>query len=284
MTFTWNDIAAKLDGNDFGPSLAAQLPIVIITWQGTGVDMWTGPPADTARAAVGAFPQLFAWQPVGNYPAATYPMGPSVAAGVAEGIRLATQVWPNNLLLPIGYSQGGICASHWWRDWCLTNGQQSRVVGAVTFGNPCRSPGYANGNAFAGWPMPGLKDGVVTGGISGPDCLTPSQTPATWLDFVEMGTDNGATELYTNCPVGSNPWTAEAQPGIVGTSIYNVVQNATVLDLAKVAADLFIPIGTVEEIINGLTFAGAGPAADHYNYSIDGAVEYLTGVVAKRFA
>ena len=53
----------------------------ILTWQGTGADMWTGFPAQTASAAQQANPNVFYWQPVGNWPAATYPMGPSVAAG-----------------------------------------------------------------------------------------------------------------------------------------------------------------------------------------------------------
>jgi hypothetical protein len=51
------------------------------------------------------------------------------------------------------------------------------VIAAVTWGNPCRATSVANGNVFAGWPMPGDVDGVVTGGIAGPDDLTPAQKP-----------------------------------------------------------------------------------------------------------
>jgi hypothetical protein len=211
-------------------------------------------------------------------------MGPSVDDGYNEGVRLATQVWPDNLIIPLGYSQGGICASHWWRDYILAINLQSRVPVGMAWGNPCRSPGFANGNAYAGWGLPGLVDGVETGGISGPDDLTPDQTPSNWLDFVWLGTDNGATELYTNTPVGADPWTAEAAPGIVETSIYNVVQQATVLDIVQVAEDLAVPVGIVEAIVNGFTFLGAGEAADHYDYDITPMVNYLTQVVAPQFS
>ena len=137
-------------------------------------------------------------------------------------MRQATEFWPNKLLIPIGYSQGAICASPFWRDWAIVNNQQSRIVAVLAWGNPCRSRGHAKGNAYAGWGMPGERDGVVTGGISGPDCLLPSQTPSNWLDFVWLG--SGATELYTNAPVGLNPWTAEAPAGLDETSRNVTVQ------------------------------------------------------------
>jgi hypothetical protein len=129
--------------------------------------------------------------------------------------------------------------------------------------------------------MPGNIDGFVTGGIAGPDCLTAAQTPSWWLDFVNTTTsDHGETELYANCPVGTDPWTAEAPPGKVGTSIYNVVQQATVLDVFAVAKDLEVPVGLVEEIVNGFEFLAAQGAADHYTYPIQPAIDYLTNVIA----
>lgn len=238
-------------------------------------------PASVASVVQKALPNIFYFQPVGNWPAQIYPMGPSVDQGYNEGVRLATKVHPNNLLFPFGYSQGAICASHFLRDFIIPNKLQNRVAGGITFGNPCRSPGIANGNARADWPMPGKIDGYVTGGIAGPDCLTAAQTPDGWLDFVNTTTsDHGQTELYANCPVGTNPWTAEAPPGKVGTSIYNVVQQATVLDVFAVAKDLGVPVGLVEEIVNGFEFLGAQGAADHYTYPIQPAIDYLTNVIA----
>lgn len=299
MATTWDDVASKLDGTASSPS-PGDLPIVLLTWAGTGSDMLnTGwpQPAAVGQAAEAAFPGVFKWQPIGNYPAAVYPMGASVTQGFNEGVRQATQVWPNNLLIPIGYSQGAICASHFWRDWAIANNQQHRIVAGLAWGNPLRSPGFANGNAFANWGMPPLLDGQVTGGIAGSDCLTPDQTPSNWLDFVWLGTDGGATELYTQCPVGSDPWVAEPLVGLDETLIYRMIVTQNfggtlqgLINLIVAAGEQFFTnpinmvIGLAEAIWNGLRFLGAGGAADHYAYNVQPMIDYLCRVVAPRFA
>jgi hypothetical protein len=273
---------------------APGLPITILTWQGTGVDMWTGFPAQVARATQNAYPKVFYWQPVGNWPASAYPMGPSVDAGVAEGQRLIQEVHTTGGLIPIGYSQGAICASHWWRDVVLNGPCQNRindVIAAVTWGNPCRSPGIANGNAFAGWPMPAAVDGVVTGGIAGPDDLTPAQTPAFWYDFVNTIAGPNNNDLYTDAPTGTNPWTAEAGPGLIETQIYNIVQQATAPDIFAIISDALKVVdpatsvtevlSIVEAIINGGLFAAQGGNAAHYTYDIAPAIAYLQQIGAK---
>jgi len=66
---------------------------------------------------------------------------------------LLTQVHTSGLVVLIGYSQGAICASHFWRDVILNpNGachnRVNDVIAAITWGNPCRAPGVANGNVF----------------------------------------------------------------------------------------------------------------------------------------
>ena len=289
MATTWSDVSDKLDGLYYPPQYSGTLPIILLTWSGAGVSMWdTTPPQPAAvgLAAATAFPQVFYWQPVGNYPASITnpPLGQSVDDGYNEGVRLATQVWTDNLIIPLGYSEGAICGSHWWRDYILANNLASRVPVGLMWGNPCRSPGLANGNAYAGWGMPGLVDGVLTGGIAGPDDLTPDQTPSNWLDFVWLGSDGGATELYSSCPVGPNPWTAEAPPGYVETTVYNAVYDPSLGTIEEVAEDVGMPIADAEAIANGLYFLGAGAAALHYNYDITPMVNYLTNVVAPIFA
>jgi hypothetical protein len=270
-------------------------PVTILTAQGTGVDMWTGPPADTARAVVAANPKAAFWQPIGEYPANVFPMGPSVQQGVAEGQRLLTNVYPTGPIILIGYSQGAIVTSKLWRDVILNGPLAHRakdVIASVTFGNPLRAPGVANGNVFAGWPLPNQVDGVVTGGISGTDDLRPEQTPAFWYDFVGIGGDGGASELYTNAPVGADPWTAEGPVGVLETQIYNIVQQATFADVLAIAGDVVKvfanPIGEivtiVEALINGGLFVVAGPNADHNTYDIGPAVRYLNQVVAAHAA
>lgn len=301
MTATWESIQANISGTSYAPPVSGDLPIVLMTWAGTGSPMdntaWPQPAA-VAQAAVDAFPNLFTWQPVGNYPASIFSpnMGASALDGYNEGVRLATQVWPNNLIIPLGYSQGAICGSWWWKNWAIPNGQQSRIPAALMWGNPLRSPGYANGNKYAGWGMPGKRDGQVTGGIAGPDCLTPAQTPDNWLDFVWLGGDGGATELYTNAPVGTNPWSKEPGVGLDETLIYQMIVTKDfggtlegLVALIESAVEQFInPIDMViamaEAIWNGLQFVGAGPSADHYAYDLTPMINYLTQVVAPQFA
>jgi len=45
-----------------------------------------------------------------------------------------------------------------------------------------------------------------------------------------------------------------------------VIQNAAFWDIVSVAGDLFVPLGTVEEIFNGLKFASQGVNAPHWQY------------------
>jgi hypothetical protein len=220
-------------------------------------------------------------------------MGPSVAAGVAEGQRLLSQVHTSGPIVLLGYSQGAICASHLWRDVILNpNGachnRVKDVIAAITWGNPCRAPGVANGNAFAGWPMPADVDGVVTGGIAGPDDLTPAQTPSWWLDFVNTTAGTNNNDLYADAPVGPTPATNEAGPGAIETQIYNIVQQATAPDIFAIVRDVLKlgidepieAISVTEAIVNGGLFAAAGPNAAHYTYDITPAIAYLAQVGA----
>lgn len=272
--------------------------ITILTWQGTGVDMWDADspqPYGAAQFVQKMYPQWVTLQPVGNYPASINSpwMGTSVQMGVDSAVSLlggappinaGDPVYPAGPVILWGYSQGAICTSHLWRDEILspTGRLHSRVgdvIAAVTYGNPCRCPGKANGNVRAGWGLPGKLDSQTTGGIAGPDCLTADQTPPWWMDYVWLGSNDGATELYTNCPVGDNPWTGEAAPGHVGTLVYNFIQQGTAIDFVEIAESLLTPIGMIEEIYNGLTFAVAGPNADHFAYNWLDSIVYVQSVV-----
>ena len=270
---------------------------VIMTVSGTGTNMWDQTPPQPAAVA-NALPGVangnsgpFFWQPVGNYPAAPFPMGPSVQDGVRELIRLVNGVYPpgnpvGQGIILLGYSQGAIVVSHFMRDHVVNpNGachaRWPDIVAVATWGNPCRAPGFASGNDFAGWPDPGNVDGVVTGGIAGPDDLHPSvYVPASttvrhyWGEFVN--TIGNGNDIYTACPVGTNPWTAEAPTGVVETNIYDIVQNVTPADIFQIILEVVAVIATVglelipiiEAIINGGLFAQAGPNAPHYTYDI----------------
>lgn len=239
------------------------------------------------------------WQPIG-YPAAVFPMDPSVqnaraqivaALGGPASSFYQAQVYPSGPFALSGYSQGALVTGQVWAQDVLSptgvlHHRLADCVSVVNFGDPYRCPGVANGNVYQGIPVPGTEDGAVTGGIAGPSDLTVAQTNAVnsfgkpvVMSFALPG------DLYASAPVGSNPWTAEAQAGAVGTSIYSLIEAGSFLSFIKIAEDLLVPIGTVEEIINGIGFAAAGTGAPHWLYAQEGCVNaaatYLTEIAAQ---
>lgn len=224
------------------------------------------------------FANIYFWQPVG-YPAAVFPMLPSVKVAVSELDRLVL-LHERSGLCPVGwpisasgYSQGAIATGMWWRDSVLNpNGachhRLNDIVGIVQFGDPLRSPGIANGNIVAGQPAPKLLDGQVTGGIAGPACLTAYQTP----DFLLSCALDG--DLYAASPVGADPWNSPSEVGKIQTRIYNVVVNGGMLDILKnaelIAEEFSQPLSTtlaaVQAIFGGLKFAFQGVNAPHWKY------------------
>jgi len=268
MTYDWLQLQCALDG------VAVPDRITYLSVNGTGVDMWTGFPADIGRALDD---ERFYWQPIG-YPGATFPMGPSVDAGVTELLN-QINLHPGQLVL-CGYSQGALVVAKAWRDHILNGSLNHRlpdVIGIITFGDPMRCPGIANGNVFAGQGLPQDLDGQTTGGIAGPDCLTPDETPTFFLSFANDG------DLYACAPVGADPWHNESAAGADETLIYNIVQNATVADVQAIAEEVLqviekpwtqvVPL--VGAIYNGGLFFSLGANAAHYTYKIDAAVAWL---------
>jgi hypothetical protein len=236
------------------------------------------------------------WQPIG-YPAAVFPMTPSVANARAQIVAALGgppsafyqgPVYDSGPFALSGYSQGAIATGNVWAlDILAVDGVLSHRLGdclsVVQFGDPLRCPGVSNGNVQQGIPIPGTADGDVTGGIGGPQDLTKVQTnyPNSMGNPVVMSFSLPG-DLYASAPVGPSPWTAEAAAGKVGTSIYSFIEAGSFTSLLKIAADLLIPIGMVEEIINGIGFAAAGTSAPHWRYGVEGCVnaaaQYLTGI------
>jgi len=254
---------------------------LLLTVQGTGVPDPYGPgfAGDLGRAlglvnpweaiankldGIVAPEAAVMWQPVG-YPAAVFPMGPSVEAGRAELVRQIQLRPAGTPLFLSGYSQGAIVTGRTWAlDILASNGvlhnRLPDVRGIIQFGDPLRCPGVANGNQIAGLPMPKNLEGQVTGGIAGPADLTPAQTPDFYLSCALDG------DLYSACPVGSSPWTAESRVGDVETGIYNIVESPSFGDVFAVAKDLLMPVATVEGAFNALLFFGQGTNAAHWQY------------------
>ena len=230
--------------------------------------------ADVAREVNG---KGYYWQGV-SYPAATFPMGPSAKQGVEEMVRLISQN-PGSFAI-MGYSQGAIVTCKLWRDEILNpNGRLhdrlNDIFAHVTFGNPMRCPGIANGNALANLPFPANEFGYLTGGIAGPDDLTPWQTPYWHIDFAKNG------DLYATCPTGPDPWSNEAPPGEMETGVYKMVQGELMGDesiLQQVGEILTNPFGEMVPLIlaiaDSLQFVG-DMGTHAYVECKDAAVKYL---------
>lgn len=224
-----------------------------------------------------SYATLIDWQPCG-YRAAVLPMGPSVQELRQEVNRQILFRPKGTPLILSGYSQSaiGMCEV-WTKDFLAPTGalhdRLSDVKGIINFGDPVRCPGIANGNKVAGLPAPKKLDGFTTGGIAGPDCLTPDQTP----DFLLSCALDG--DLYACCPTGDSPWgpggEKESQVGQIETRIYEFIMSGSILKgflsvaegiAEEFSAPLTTTIALVHAIVNGLKFAAAGPSAPHWQY------------------
>lgn len=256
----------------------------LITVNGTGIPDPFGPgfPADLGRAMERTAPGMYYWQPIG-YPAAVYPMRPSVIAG-AEEVITQIERHPGRFVL-CGYSQGALVTNMVWRDEILNpdgrlHHRKDEVLAIITYGDPQRCPGLARGNTYARQPVPKKLNGQVTGGIAGPDCLTAEQTPENFLSFANNG------DLYAAAPVGDDPWNNPSEVGHNQTLIYEAVMEFDGTDFIGLATEitsvLTLPavnaLPMVQAIWNGLTFFGQGTRAPHWTYDIAPAVRYLTEV------
>jgi hypothetical protein len=218
------------------------------------------------------------------YPAAVAPMGPSYRQGVVNLVN-AIKSFSGRIALA-GYSQGALVTDTVWRDHILNpkgdlHDRLHDVVCIANWGDPMRAPGIANGNVLAGHPIPKKVDGCTTGGIAGPNCLKPEETPDFLLSFDNDG------DIYASSPVGDTPWIKETAVGHDMTMIYSLVQDfsgtnlfnlaKTVLKLANFAGDIkdlgtgVIPmiegkpsesavIAVVQAVWNGGMFVGKGIA------------------------
>lgn len=156
----------------------------LFTVHGTGQPDPLGPglPADTARAVL----DKYTWQPCGNYPAAAFPMWPSITAGVSELVSLIA-ARPGKFALA-GYSQGACVVSTVLKHFIMDpSGALRHRLGDVTkvvcWGNPQRQKGFAH---FDEWIWPIAKPD--TGGIMAWDRLEGLESaPFQMRDFAHAG-------------------------------------------------------------------------------------------------
>lgn len=273
-TFQRNKGGLRTDGVlDFATQKALGVPEALKPWvftvAGTGVFWDFGYPADIARALVG----VYRWQGV-DYPAAPFPMNPSVEEGITELIRLLKQRldrFPAAKFALIGYSQGAIVTSRVWMQFIKGTDLESRILASVTFGNPYREKGIAYGNVFAGWPVPdgrGISDVRLT------------STPKSWYDFAHGANSEWGRDIYTDTP--------DDDAGEDMTAIYKLVQDLRGLwganSLLEQVIELLVrpvqeTIAMFRAIFYGGQFVAANPPTlPHINYDIDPAVRYLRSV------
>jgi hypothetical protein len=283
----WPDIRATINGDFWVPAGT------IITGNGTMIPNGDGPgfSADLARALMEIADGMWIWKWV-NYPAATFPMRNSINVGktVLKAIIRAT---PGKIVLS-GYSQFAIVTGEVWRDDIRNpdgelHDRLDDIEAVIQYGDPLRTPGIAYGNELAGIPAPGKLDGVVTGGIAGPNCLRPEEClhPVTGRKIVLSVANPG--DLYASAPVGETPWISETEVGHLETLIFEAVMEFDghdIVALAKVVVKvvtqpLSIVLPLVQAIWNGLKFVGQGMNAPHWTYKIDGAVRFMVGLGAK---
>src|SRR6516225_9053272 len=227
----------------FGPGFAADIGRMLTNpWNNISTQFY----GDAAHRAYGLD---IIWQPIG-YPAAVFPMNPSVEAGVGEISRQVTLHEQNGTNVPGdsltigGYSQGALVTDVFWRDLVLNpagphhNRLEDITVrgGIINFGDPMHCPGISNGNIVAGIPVAKTLDGVIPGGA---------------------------------------PWVGEPLVGQIETRIYNFIESSSLVEGIMAVAEgvaqefeypLSNTIALCHAIFNGMTFALAGTNAPHWQY------------------
>lgn len=140
---------ADLQGLGISPGKSSNTLPWLFTVHGTGMADPTGPglPADTARAVL----DKYRWQPIGNYPAATFPMWPSIQQGVNELIfQLEQKLTGNNDEFALaGYSQGAVVVGLVLKHHIMNPAGKlhkflHRLRKVVFWGNPMRQKGIAH--------------------------------------------------------------------------------------------------------------------------------------------
>lgn len=277
----WPSIRASLDGEFWTPAGT------LITANGTGVPDGAGPGfgADLARELMQRADGLFVWRWV-NYPAAVFPMRPSIEI-LKANLRAMIRATPGLIVLS-AYSQSAIAFAQVWRDDILNEDGELHdrlddIVAVILYGDPTRTPGIAYGNELGGAPAPGKLNGKTTGGIAGPNCLRPEEClhPKTKRRIVLSVANSG--DLYAAAPVGDTPWVKETEVGHNETLIFEAVMDFNGGDIVALATELFeivtmpwtqlLPL--VQAIWNGLTFLVQGTNAPHWTYDIGPAAAYL---------
>lgn len=217
-----------------------------------------------------------------GYSAPTVPMQPGVIEGashLANSTEYDALLWKQShggsldgfVAAITGYSQGAMVVMYWFVNYVLKPGAPQAyllpyIYRIYLFGDPYRYPGIAHGNALIGMSESIIEDGVESGGIG---CSLDYS-----IDIANMKAPDGAWlvyscankgDIYACAPIGLNP-AKPAPPGKTANLIFNEITQPGIKNTVSIAKALFTPVGTVEEIFNGMKFAAQGVNAPHWQY------------------
>ena len=240
-----------------------KLPVILCA-QGTGVDMWTGPPADIGRAVESQGKARF--QPLGDWPATPFPMWPSITQGVASAevqIRKWAGVEGRDIYL-VGYSQGAVVMSMLWKYSLAPGGVvadlRHKVKRAVMLGNPMRQSGIASsdGGALARTSSAGIMVDRLT------------DTPEWWVEYAHAG------DLYADCELDDEGEFKRAICKIVMGNQWWAGSDNIIEQICELFGK---PIeegwAAIKALIDTIGFFGTQTRA-HINYNLAPAINYLT--------
>lgn len=147
-----------------------------------------------------------------GYPAAVFPMLPSINTGVDKTVQGIKNLPAGTKFALGGQSQGAavmslVMKNHLQNSSSEIYNRRNDFIGAVMFGNPCRQtdklwPAFTsvNGNTYAGGTFSGRfdVDNSTTGGHGPlPASYRMTNTPTTWFEFV--GQRNAPLDPVTCC-------------------------------------------------------------------------------------
>jgi hypothetical protein len=240
---------------------------------------WAGFASGAIGGLINAADGLWYVECVG-YPAVTTPMWPSAQVGqhnlgfaiksFADEYRANFGVYPP--ICVVAWSQGAIASDLWWTvDVLPENGYLHYLLPYIyriyNYGDPLRCAGISHGNDVAGLPGPGKEDGVTTGGVGGPQDLTPEQTNVLAPDgqYVLLSFNNNG-DLYGAAPVGSDPHKSMPASGKVEYSFFEMIMKPGFINIIHIGGDVFHIVGDIRAAGNAIKFFGAGQNAPHYRY------------------
>lgn len=235
----------------------------LFTVHGTGMPDPFGPglPADTARAVL----DLYRWQPIGNYPAAVFPMWDSVQKGRRE-LNHQISIKPGEINMA-GYSQGAVVVGQVLKHDIMNpagnlHHRLKDVRKVVLWGNPMRQKGIAHDDLCMHQVATPETHGILEDRLEGLE-----HAPFEVRDyahehdmFASVRDDDMHEYQVAVAKVVMNAWDFWVGPNSVVAQLFELGQRP-----------IWEGIALAQAIIDALKFAGSTA----HGYNIGPAIEFL---------